>query len=140
MILTPPSEQDTYKGKASDTRYCDDDALDAGLCWFDWWDVVMVVHDVFLWLVSVTVHSKALLRALGCTVSGHCVLDCLDQLKLGILCLSDDSFVKLNCVVIGDLINAGDVLVLVKCCDKHDGSFVVDVLIVCLFECLSRTI
>jgi hypothetical protein len=54
-MLPSPSKQDTYKGEASDTRYCDDDALKLGLCWFDWWDVVVVVHDVYLWLVSVLI-------------------------------------------------------------------------------------
>ena len=47
-MLPAISKQDTYKGEAGEAGDCDDDALDAGLCWFDWWDVVVVMHGLLL--------------------------------------------------------------------------------------------
>ena len=52
------------------------------------------------------------------------MLDCLDQLKLCILCFSDNSLIEFDCVVVGDLIDACNVMGLVECCNVYGGSLV----------------
>ncbi len=58
------------------------------------------------------------------------MFDCLDQLKLCILCLSDDSLIEFDCVAVGDFVYAGNVLILIECCDVHGVLSVVLLMVV----------